>query len=45
VDLIEDDQYAGKTRKKFTALDDVTNPMIMLTAEQDSMNMQVILLI
>jgi hypothetical protein len=45
VDLIEDDQYAGKTRKKFTTLDDLTNPMIMLTAEQDSLNMQVILLI
>ena len=44
-DLIQDDQYAGKTRKKFTALDDVANPMIMLTAEQDSMNTTVISLI
>ena len=45
VDLVVDDQYAGKTKKKFTAKDDVNNSMIILTAEQDSLNMQVILLI
>ena len=41
-DLIENDEYAGKTQKKKEADDDKKQAMIVLTSEQESQNMMVI---